>query len=66
MLYKYYTIHFVCGKCGVILTRQTNTDGDLLYIHVRKQETLGYFPHLRSQLCAVCIKELIDYTCLYM
>jgi hypothetical protein len=25
-LYKYYTIHFLCGKCGVILTRQTNID----------------------------------------
>jgi hypothetical protein len=25
-LYKYHTIHFLCGKCGVILTRQTNID----------------------------------------
>jgi hypothetical protein len=25
-LYKYYTIHFLCGKCGVILIRQTNID----------------------------------------
>ena len=25
-LYKYYIIHFLCGKCGVILPRQTNID----------------------------------------
>ena len=32
ILYKYYTMHFLCSKCGIILTTQTNiNEGFIVY-----------------------------------
>ena len=41
LLYKYYTIHFLCGKCGVILTRQTNIDRCFIILSCKEASVCG-------------------------